>query len=216
MSSRSGYDDEDSRSRAVWGLAALGIIAVLIMVALLLIGGSGGSHHGASPPLDGLSSLPPPAPTSTKAPPSTKAPSSPVRASSAATSARPTTVSRSIPPAPTSTANPCPGGGACAVAGDDGHLVAAVNAFRASHGSPPATGAVSSQAQQCAVSQGSGPACSPSWAWEPVPNQDGPKAVELLAGRSSGWLLDPAMKSFSVGWAYAPGTGYECAILKIA
>lgn len=208
-------DDQDSRSRAVWGLAALGIIALLIMVALLLIGGSGGHHHSSPPPLLGLSSEPAAAPT-TKAPTSTTARPGSVKPTSRAATSPPTTARTSIPPAPTSTANPCPGGGACPVAGDAGQLVAAVNAFRASHGRPPVAGTVSPQAQQCAMSQGDGPACSPSWAWEPVPNQDGAKAVELLAGRSSGWLLDPAMKSFSVGWAYAPGTGYECAILKIA
>jgi hypothetical protein len=90
-----------------------------------------------------------------------------------------------------------------------------VNAFRIGHGRAPATGAVSPQAQQCALSQGNGPDCAPSFAWEPVPNQDGAKAVELIAGRGGDWLLDPAMTSFSVGWAYAPGTGYECAIIKV-
>jgi hypothetical protein len=97
------------------------------------------------------------------------------------------------------------------VPGDAGQLVAAVNQFRTSHGAAALQGAVSAQAQQCALAQGDGPSCAPSFAWEPVPTQDGVKAVSLVA---SDWLLDPAMKSFTVGWAYAGG-GYECAILKI-
>ena len=208
LTPRPDYDDDDSRTRAVWGLVALAIIAVLIVVVLLLIGGS--SHHGAQTPTD-LSQLPTTVPTSS-APPSSPAASSPA-GSSPAPSGAPTSGSTS--PVPTSTANPCPTPGACPVAGDAGQLVAAVNAFRTGHGRAPATGAVSPQAQQCALSQGNGPACAPSFAWEPVPTQDGAKAVELIAGRGADWLLDPAMTSFSVGWAYAPGTGYECAIIKV-
>ena len=207
LAPRPDYDDEDSRTRAVWGLVALAIIAVLIVVVLLLIGG--GSHHGAQTPTD-LSQLPTAVPTS-PAPPS-----SPVASSPGATSPGPSSPATSslTSPGPTSTANPCPTPGACAVPGDAGQLVAAVNAFRTGHGRPPAAGAVSAEAQQCALSQGNGPTCAPSWAWEPVPTQDGAKVVELIAGRGGDWLLDPAMTSFSVGWAYAPGTGYEVAIIK--
>jgi hypothetical protein len=196
------YDDEDSRTRAIWGMVALAIIAVLIVVVLLLIGG-GSNHHGAQTPSD-LSQLPTAVPTST-AHPSSPATSSPITSSP---------VSKITSPVPTSTANPCPTPGACPVPGDAGQLVAAVNAFRTSHGQPAVAGAVTPQAQQCALSQGNGPSCAPSWAWEPAPTQDGTKVVELIAGRGGEWLLDPAMRSFSVGWAYAPGTGYEVAILK--
>jgi hypothetical protein len=203
------YDDEDSRTRAIWGLVALAIIAVIIVVVLLLIGG-GGSHHGAQTPTD-LSQLPTAAPTSsaqTSGPaPSTPATSRPPTSSTAAP--------KSTAPVPTSTANPCPTPGACAVPGDAGQLVAAVNAFRNSHGRPAVPGAVSPAAQQCALSQGNGAACAQSFAWEPVPTQDGTKVVELISGRGGDWLLDPSMTSFSIGWAYAPGTGYECAILKV-
>jgi hypothetical protein len=202
------YDDEESRTRAIWGLVALAIIAVLIVVVLLLIGG--GKHHGAQTPT-GLSQLPTAVPTSSAQLSGPAASGSAV--SSPATSSAVASTTKS--PAPTSTANPCPAPGACAVPGDAGQLVAAVNAFRTSHGQPAASGAVSPQAQQCALSQGNGPSCAPSFAWEPVPTQDGTKVVDLIAGRGGDWLLDPAMTSFSIGWAYAPGTGYECAILKV-
>jgi hypothetical protein len=193
-------------------MVALAIIAVLIVVVLLLIGG-GSNHHGAQTPTD-LSQLPTAVPTSSAAP-SSPAASSPAASSPAASS--PITsgpVSKITSPVPTSTANPCPTPGACPVPGDAGQLVAAVNAFRTSHGQHAVAGAVTPQAQQCALSQGNGPSCAPSWAWEPAPTQDGAKVVELIAGRGGEWLLDPAMTSFSVGWAYAPGTGYEVAILK--
>ena len=187
-------EEETSRGRAVWGLAALAIIAALIVVIMIATSGSGGRHRD-----QGLSQLPsvPTAPVSTS---SSTAPSSATSASS-------------ISAMPTSTANPCPTAIPCVVAGDAGQVVAAVNQFRTSHGRAAVPGTVSVQAQQCAFAQGDGPACAPSFAWEPVPTQDGRKAVALVAGRGDGWLLDPAMTSFSVGWAYASGQ-YECAILK--
>jgi hypothetical protein len=103
------------------------------------------------------------------------------------------------------------------VPGDDGGAVAAVNAFRVSHGGKAVPGTVSAQAQQCALRQGGGPTCVPHYAWQPTPVQDGARAVAGIAGRGDGtqWLLDPAVTSFSVGWAYAPGTGYQLAVLKV-
>lgn len=198
-------DDEDgSRGRAVWGLVALAILAALIVVIMLVTGGSG--HHGSSAPT-GLSSLPvEPSGLTTPSTPTSRAvqPAIPTTSSAASSS----TATSAIP---TSTANPCGAAKACAVPGDAGQLIAAVNQFRTTHGAASVTGTVTAQAQQCAVAQGEGPACAPSYAWEPVPTQDGPKAVGLV---SPDWLLDPAMKSFQVGWAYANGQ-WECAILKI-
>jgi hypothetical protein len=198
-------DDDTSRGRAVWGLVALAILAVLIVVIMIATSGSGG-HHGSGGPT-GLSSLPSepgPLPSSTGAPTTSTTTSS--SASSTATSAL-----------PTSTANPCGAAKSCIVPGDAGQLVAAINRFRTSHGRTAVTGAASPQAQQCSIAQGDGPACAPSYAWEPVGTQDGPKAVERVAARGDGtkWLLDPGMKSFSVGWSYAGGQ-YACAILKIS
>jgi len=201
-------DDEEedgSRGRAVWGLGALAIIAALIVVILLATSGSGG--HKGDQALTSLSHLPS-RPASTGSNPTTAASSASSSASASSTAA--TTA------IPTSAADPCPSAAPCAVPGDAGQLVAAVNRYRTAHGRSAVSGNVSAQAQQCALKQGDGPACAPSFAWEPLPTQDGAKAIGLVAGRSAGaqWLLDPGMKSFSVGWAYAGGQ-YECAILKI-
>jgi len=204
-----GEDEDDtSRGRAVWGLAALGILAVLVVVILIATTGSGGHHDNGNPALTSLDTLPgepsgSPPTRSTTTSASTSASSS---ASAAASSAL-----------PTSTANPCGAAKSCIVPGDAGQLVAAVNHYRTSHGRAAVTGTAAPQAQQCALAQGDGPACAPSYAWEPASTQNGPKVVELVAGHGDGtkWLLDPGMKSFSVGWAYAGGQ-YECAILKIS
>lgn len=196
---------DEPKTRAVWGLVALGIIAVIVVVVLFAIGGGSGGRH----PQQGLSQLPSAPltvpPTSSNEPTATPKPSPTAHARASAATAT----------IPTSTANPCPGATQCAVPGDAGHLVAAVNQFRVSHGAPPVAGTVSAQAQQCALAQGDGAACNSGFAWEPVPTQSGPKAVELVAGHGDGtaWLLDPSMTSFSVGWGYAGGQ-YECAILK--
>jgi hypothetical protein len=192
-------DDEDSsRGRAVWGLVALAIIAGLIIVVMLATSGGSG-HHSSNPTgLSGLSTEP----LSSTSPPSTP---------SSTPTPTPSSSTPSTSAVPTSTANPCGAAKACMVPGDAGQLVAAVNQFRAGHGQAAVAGTVTPQAQQCAAAQGEGPACAPSYAWEPVPTQDGPKAVGLV---SPTWLLDPAMKSFQVGWAYANGQ-WECAILKI-
>ena len=199
-------EDDNPRGRAVWGLAALGILAVLVVVILFATSGSGGGgHHDQAADTQALSELP--APTSTQAAPSTPSVSTSV-STSVSVSTTPATATSAIP---TSTANPCPTAKQCAVPGDAGQLVAAVLRFRASHGAPPVSGTVSPQAQQCALAQGNGPACQPSYAWEPVETQNGPKAVGLVAPQ---WLLDPTMKSFTVGWAYAGGQ-WECAILKV-
>jgi hypothetical protein len=129
--------------------------------------------------------------------------------STPSTSAPPTTQ----PP----TGNPCPSSAACTVSGDAGGAVAALNGFRVSHGLPAVPGTASSQAQQCALGEGGGPACEQHFAWELVPRQDGARVISQIATRGAQWLLDPAMTSFSVGWAFVPGTGqYECAILKVA
>lgn len=204
-------DDEaqESRRNALWALAALGIIAVLVVVVMLAFTSSGGHHHNnaQNPPV----STRPSAPASRT--PSATTPSALSTTPASSTARRPTP--------PTRTGNPCPTPAPCAVQGDAAHLVAAVNAFRAAHQLPGVPGTVSAQAQQCALAQGDGPACAPSYSWEPVPAQSAAQVIALIVGRDGGkWLLDPSMLSFSVGWAYAPGPDgasgqWESAILKI-
>lgn len=209
--------EDGSRRHALVGLAALaGLAALIVLIALVASALSGGGHHakgggGLTAALD----------SGAPAGGGTASTTTPTATTSQVTS-------QSVPPStsalPTSpaTGNPCPSVTPCAVAGDAGAAVAAVNQFRASHGAAPVPGAVSPQAQQCALQQGEGPSCAPHYAWQAVPAQDGQKVISMLTGRGGGaaWLLDPKIRSFSIGWAYAPGAAggpglYECAILKI-
>jgi hypothetical protein len=205
-------EEEHPRSRAAWGLAALAVIAALIVVIVIATSGSGG-HNGQQGlnPLATESSLPESNPPASATPTSLTA-----RTTTSSSTASKTPTSKVTSGIPTSTANPCRAAAACPVPGDAGQLIAAVNQFRVSHGRASVNGAVSIQAQQCALAQGVGPSCAPSYAWEPVTAQSGPQVVSQMVGREHGarWLLDPAMTAFSVGWAYAGGQ-YECAILKI-
>jgi len=205
----SGWDDDEdpeSRRNAVRGLIVLAVLAVLVIaVMLVIVGTSGGGNHNRRLADDATILPTEPAPTSsTSEPPSTPTTSASI------------TPSTSAHPTPTSTANPCLSAGPCAVDGDDGGVVDAVNQFRVSHGRAAVTGTVSGKAQQCALKQGEGPSCDPHFAWEAVPTQDGQRVVSMITARGEGkkWLLDAGITSFSIGWAYAPGSGYECAILK--
>lgn len=209
-------DDSEARRRATWGLTILALVAVLIVaIMVFFVGTSGGKKNTvgdvAEPSLTTETSGSP-QPSGSATHPSSTAHSSPSR------SKTPTTSASATHPKATSTANPCPSPTPCAVDGDAGQAVEAVNAFRVQHGLPPVAGSVSANAQQCALHEGSGPTCVPHYSWEPVATRDGAKAVGAVAGNGgSKWLLDPGMKSFSVGWAYAPGGGghYEFVILKV-
>lgn len=208
LASESGDAEDDSRRRAIWGLVVLALIAALIVTLMVFFVGSSGDHRNAG--VAGIGT--------------TTEPTQPARSESHPPSgARTRPPSTSARPKPTSTANPCSSAAPCAVAGDGGQAVTALNNFRVSHGRPPVPGAVSPQAQQCALREGNGPSCEPHYSWEPVPTQDGARVISMITGRSGGmqWLLDPAMSSFSIGWAYAPGAGggpghYECAVLKVS
>lgn len=211
-------ETEESRRSALWVLGALGILAVLVVVVMLGFG-SGGGHHNTS-------ALSQPGSTVASRPASTTVPSQP-----SARAAQPTSLSaqRTVPASTTrkwkqpaaSRTGPCPSPAPCAVPGDQAWLVAALNAFRATHGLPTVPGTVSSQAQQCALAQGTGPACPASYSWQSVPAQSAAQVIARIVARDGGnWVLDPSTVSFSVGWAYAPGTSgapgqWESAILKI-
>jgi hypothetical protein len=211
LMSDSGANEDDPRRRATWGLLALALTAALVVTFMILfLGDSGGDHRGDSLPGTGETVQP-------------SRPAVRTAATSASAAPRPSAAPSTTPrPTPASTGNPCPSAAPCLVPGDGGQAVAAVNKFRTDHGQAAVAGTASPQAQQCAVNEGDGPACMPSYSWEPVATQNGAQVVAKIAGFGEGtqWLLDPAMSAFTVGWAYAPGAGggpgqYECAILKV-
>ena len=212
MSDRYSHDDgdfwDDPRRRAKATLLILAMTAALVVSIMVFFVGTSSSHHDTGL----IDAITPSGPTATTSPSVT-----PKR--SATVSSKPP--STSAAPKPTSTANPCPSVTPCAVAGDNGGAVAALNKFRASHGRPAVGGAASAQAQQCALTQGNGPTCQPHYAWQPVATQDGVQAISKMAQQDGGaWLLDPAMSSFSVGWAYTPGPNggpgsYQFVVLKV-
>lgn len=220
----SGRTPIDPRRRASLVFLALALAAALVVVvSIFLVGNSGDGRRGrqaAGTDLPTQSAAPTQSAPPTQSGPATSATrraTSPSSSVARSTSQPPTAVR----PVPTSTANPCPSAQPCVVSGDAGQVVAALNAYRVSHAGAAVPGAVSPPAQQCALSQGDGASCKPSYAWEPVPTQDGARVISMIAGRGDGqkWLLDPGMKSFSVGWAYIPGAGgrpgqYQCAVLK--
>jgi hypothetical protein len=205
---RLAYDEGglwgDPRRRAKVILLILAMTAALVVSIMVFFVGTSTGHHNT-----GLIDV------GTTAAPTTK-PATPTRSTTAASRTPSPSKTTSAAPKPTSTANPCPSAGPCAVDGDDGGALDAVNKFRVSHGRPAVPGTVSGKAQQCALKQGEGPSCEPHFAWEAVPTQDGQKVISMITGRGAGrtWLLDAGITSLSIGWAYAPGSGYECAILK--
>lgn len=197
----------DPRRRATAILGVLALSAALIVAIMVSFVGTSGGKHNTGLPDAGLTTL------ATRT-----SPTVPHKATSAASS--PTHPQTTTAPKPTSTANPCPSAKACAVPGDQGGTAAALNKFRASHGLPAVSVAASTQAQQCALGQGDGPSCQPHYAWQPVATQDGAQVITKIAARDGGqWLLDKAVASFSIGWAYTPGASggagqYGCAVLK--
>ncbi|MCW2645838.1 MAG: hypothetical protein JWP07_1947 [Pseudonocardiales bacterium] len=213
MRDRLGYEEgrlwDDPRRRASVVLLILAMTAALVVSIMVFFVGTSTGHHNT-----GLIDV------GTTAAPTTKS-ATPTRSSTAASRTKSASTSTSAAPKPTSTANPCPSATPCAVPGDSGGAVAALNTFRASHGLPAVSGAATAQAQQCALGQGDGPTCQPHYAWQPVATQDGAQAISKIAQQDGGkWLLDPAMSSFSVGWAYTPGANggpgsYQFAVLKV-
>ncbi len=200
---------DDPRRRASAILLILAMAAALIVSIMVFFVGTSTGHHTTGLIGEGTTAAP------------TAGPVTPKRSATASTRTRPSSTATSAVPKPTSTANPCPSAQPCAVPGDNGGAVAALNKLRAGHGRPAVSGAASAQAQQCALSQGNGPTCQPHYAWQPVATQDGSKAINKMAQQDGGkWLLDPAMSSFSVGWAYTPGPNggpgqYSFVVLKV-
>jgi hypothetical protein len=179
--------DSDLRRRAAWLLAMLAVVAVLFVVLLTFLLDSGGSSkksNGSAP--DGTLAISPSSSSAHRAATSSAARPSASSSPSGETSTGPAT-------------KDCPTDQPCALDGDYGKAIDAINAYRAENGQKPVPGTVSKAAQKCALSNGSD--CSGGWAESQVPTMDGTQAVKKVA--SLGKLLQP-MKSFGIGWAYSP------------
>jgi hypothetical protein len=165
----------------------LAVVAVLFVVVLTVLIGNDKPHNtnGDPGPLDGVATST--GASTTKA----KPPTSPASRTSTASGGASTS----------SGAASCPTSQRCALDGDIGNAVAAVNAYRTQHGKPAVPGAVSAAAKQCALQNGNG--CSGGWAETTLSAPDGQAAVKNILPFAK--LLSP-MQSFGVGWAYDPGS----------
>ena len=185
--------ESDMRRRAAWLLAMLAVVAVLFVVLMVTLLNSSTDSGGSTPgPDDALG----PGSATHSPHPSHEASATHQPASSSA-------------PA-TST---CPGRAPCVLQGDAGNAIAAINSYRTHNGATKVPATVSKAAQACALSNGGGSACSGGWAESQVDKLSGSAAVAKIA--KLGRLVDPAMTSFEVGWAYAPAShSYYFAIIR--
>jgi hypothetical protein len=178
--------ESDLRRRAAWLLGMLAVVAVLFVVVMtVLIGNDKPKNDSGAGPLDGVATS---HATST---PSSKPRTTPAARTSTTSSTSATSSGRAS----------CPTSQRCALDGDIGNAVAAVNAYRTEHGKPAVPGTVSAAAKQCALRNGNG--CSGGWAETTLSSPDGPAAVKNILPFAK--LLSP-MQSFGVGWAYDPGS----------
>lgn len=202
-------DERGSRRRAAWGLTVLVLAAVVVIALIMIFGGT------SKTPSTTVADVPGPATTSQPAP-SAGSSAPPTTASSGGAASTPATSSTSAAPSTSasSSAAPgskhCPSAAPCIIPGDDGGALDAANALRRQHGLPAVPGSVTPNAQQCAIDQGSGPSCVPHFAWQPLSSQDGAACVAAI---SPSWMLDPTIKTLSVGWALIGGQ-WQCAFLK--
>ena len=195
--------DSEIRKRAAWLLGMLALVAALFVgIMIAFVGNSGGGGKNNAGPVGPTS----PTPGSTSKPAPTSS------AGRSTTSQRPT----SSAAAPSTSAVPrgsasCPTSAKCALTGDIGNAVAAVNAYRTQHGKPALPGTIAADAAKCALTNGSD--CPDSYAESQVPGPNGTTAVAKVESLAK--LLDPAMKSFGVGWAYDPGSkAYYFAVVR--
>ncbi len=199
------------RKRAALALGAIALVAVLVVAAMLLFvnDSSSGNGNGTDTQVAG------PTDSGTTAP--TTQPRSSVQTSpTGATSSTRATPSKQPTPKPTRVT--CSTEPACTLPGDPGNTLAAVNAYRTSHGQLAIPGSVSRAAQTCAVHNGDSPPCPKSYFWEPVSGHNGNEVISKIAAKRDGaqFLLDPSVKSVHIGWAYIPSSGsYECAVVNV-
>ena len=192
----SDQHESDIRRRAAWLLGMLALVAALfVTVMVTFFNSGGGSPHTVAGPtgptgpavrVTGTASTSRGAPSSSPAPRSTSS-STP---SSTPSSAASTAATRS-----------CPGSDACALQGDPGDAVRAINDFRDAHGKASIPGSVTKAAQQCALSNGGN--CAGGWALTYGSSLDGAQLVKKIAPRAK---LLTNMNSIQVGWAYDPSS----------
>lgn len=204
--------ESDLRRRAAWLLGMLALVAVLFAALMVVfIGGDkkkSKSHLGDHPIT--VTSVSPHASSGRATSPSRSLAGGPSGSPSA-----PGTSGQSAPTTNTPTTghrkpDSCPTSAPCALDGDIGNAIGAVNAYRVGHGKKPVPGSVTKAAQDCAVSNGSH--CSGSWAESQVPAADGQAALAKVMSRAHDIESMPA---FQVGWAYDPkGKQYFFAILQ--
>lgn len=197
-------DESDLRRRAAWLLGMLALVAVLLVVILTVVlkSGDGGDGGGATKTAGALDSVAAHQPSSGR---TTTHPAS--RSSRSA----PTSPATSITTQPATGETTCPTATPCALAGDAGGAVAAVNAARAADHQPAVSGQTSQAAQQCALTKGN--ECSGSWAVTWGSAADGTGLVARIPDHTE--LLDPKLTGFQVGWAYFPDSKtYYLAIIR--
>jgi hypothetical protein len=194
------------RKRAALGLVGLAVLALVVVGGMLLLLNKSSSDGKPA-------AIPPPGPSQATSTSSGASQAPSTRSASPSTaSSKPAARSTSPASALTCTTKP-----ACVLPGDPGGAVAAVNAYRTSHGRKAVPGSVTRAAQKCAVANGDTPACPRTYFWEPVSGHRGTDVVDKIAAKGDGatFLLDPRVKSIAVGWAYFPSSGgYECAIVN--
>jgi hypothetical protein len=201
--------ESDLRRRAAWLLLMLAIVAVLLVVVIsALVSTHSDSSGDAGPrPLD-------PAATESGG---RSAPSGQhsthhhrqhhQKPGNGGTRTKSGTSTSSVPPGSTS----CPTAQTCALDGDPGNAIQAINDFRTAHGLPTVPGSVTPQAQSCAVNNGNG--CSGGWAETELADPNGQEAVQKIEQYAH--FEDPQMTSVEVGWAYDPGAKlYYFAIVR--
>ncbi len=201
------------RKRAALTLGALALIAVLLVGILLVVLNKSDNSHKNSAPLAG------PGPTR-----SSGAAHAPITSQTTSQSTRPPTSHRrttrapSTKPRPRTTKLTCNSGPVCVVPGDPGSALDALNTYRTSHGRQAVAGAVTKDAQTCAVNNGDSTSCPQSYFWEPVTGHDGTAVIAKIAGNGDGarFLLDPQVRTVRIGWAYIPSSGgYQCAVINV-
>jgi len=187
--------DSDLRRRAAWLLLMLAIVAVLLVVVISALV----STHN-----DGNDSTGPKAldPAATESGGPQQGPSGhhsphhlhnhPGQSGGPATNTGTTTI-----PVGTTT---CSGADTCVLQGDPGKAIQAINDFRVAHGQPAVPGSVTSQAQTCALNNGSG--CTGGWAETLLSDLNGEEAVQKIEQYAH--FEDPHLTSIEVGWAYDP------------